>query len=48
MRIEDRAIGSVLKRSMTPSFMSVATATATLADAKSVDCAKSPDIGSEW
>src|ERR1700758_365124 len=38
------AIGSVRNRSITPSLMSVATATATDDDEKSVVCANNPDI----
>ena len=41
---EDRVIGSALNRSITPSDMSVATATATEAEANSVDWANRPDI----
>jgi len=37
-------MGSVLNRSITPSVMSVATATATDADANSVDWANRPDM----
>jgi len=37
-------IGNVLNRSITPSDMSVATATATDAEANSVDWANRPDI----
>ena len=43
-RTEDRVIGSDLNRSITPSDMSVATATATEAEANSVAWANRPDI----
>ena len=44
MTMAERAMGSVLNRSTTPSLMSVATATATLAALNSTDMAKRPGM----